>query len=504
MNDDRDDPRQPLRRGARLQEYVIEKVLGQGGFGITYRVVDNLDRKLAIKEYFPAEVYRDARTEHVRANGASAQEAFAQGLRRFLGEAAILAQLKHPNIIGVLRYFEANGTAYLVMDYERGETLAELLANKRQGLDCREIQRIFLPLLEGVSAIHAKGLAHLDIKPENIFLREDGTPVLIDFGGARKVTDSDGRTLSSMVFMDGYSPIEQYTTKAYQGSWSDIYALGATIYHCMFGKPPVGAQERSLGKEEDDCDPLIPAAQRGAERYPPAMLEAVDHALVLSRKGRLASTEKMRALLAEDCASRRPAAASDPKPVTDPPPRPDSGPVTDQPRADIRADRSTDAHSPHRSGSSLPIFGAGIVVVLLMGAGVIFFWRGGEGSAPPPPPPLSVEATCNGRLSGQEIRRLVSGHTALGRRIDVRKPYDWKEYQEPGGGAWFRKVNGRVAQGRWKIQGDRICWCYGTCQEWKCKYVEAENDCGVWYYVDAETGERTGRISGWAHGDRVN
>ena len=173
--------------GKILSDYRIEGLLGQGAFGITYLAIDvNLNRKYAIKEYYPREfAYRDG-TLKVSASGSKEDiETFKWGLERFLDEARILARFSEPNIIGVQRFFEANGTAYLVMDYCEGESLDEKI-KKNGPLNKNQLEKILFPLLDGLEKVHKANFLHRDIKPANIFIRFDGTPVLLDFGAARQ------------------------------------------------------------------------------------------------------------------------------------------------------------------------------------------------------------------------------------------------------------------------------------------------------------------------------
>ena len=280
-----DDFPDALPAGHRLHWYVLERVLGQGGFGITYLAHDsNLDRRVAIKEYLPAEVARRRADASARPRTESHAERFAWGLERFLAEARTLARFDHPNIVRVLSVFEANNTAYMVMRFEEGEDLGSLL--ERVGtLPERELTSCLMPILEGLQLVHTSGFIHRDIKPENIYVREDGSPVLLDFGSARQSFGS-AKTMTILV-APGYAPLEQYYGDARtQGPWTDIYGLGATCYRAIAGRAPLDAIARAKGVLGSTRDLLEPAATLGRGRYDDRLLAAVDHSLQLSERDR--------------------------------------------------------------------------------------------------------------------------------------------------------------------------------------------------------------------------
>ncbi len=274
-----------LPAGHRLHWYVLERVLGQGGFGITYLAHDsNLDRPVAIKEYLPTEIARRRADGSARPHTESHGERYAWGLERFLAEARTLARFDHPNIVRVLSVFEANNTAYMVMRFEEGEDLATLL-DRRGTLTERQLTDCLLPVLDGLEQVHATGFIHRDIKPENIYVRKDGSPVLLDFGSARQSFGS-AKTMTILV-APGYAPLEQYYgDAATQGPWTDIYALGATCYRAIAGQAPLDAVARAKGVLGSAREMLPPAVVAGRGRYSERLLEAVDHALRLSEKDR--------------------------------------------------------------------------------------------------------------------------------------------------------------------------------------------------------------------------
>ncbi len=270
--------RNALPAGYRVHWYEIERVLGQGGFGITYLARDsNLDQAVAIKEYLPIElaVRGDDRTVHPVSEERGAT--YSWGLDRFLREGQTLAKFKHPNIVRVLSLFEANNTGYMVMEYERGATL-EAVLRQRRVIQQTELLEMLLSLLDGLEQVHKAGFIHRDIKPANILIRSDGTPVLIDFGSARQAFAGYTRTLTILV-SPGYAPFEQYSSKGEkQGPWTDIYALAATMHRAVAGKIPADAIERNVVLQGQP-DPLRAVAEIGKGWYSQHFLEAIDRGL---------------------------------------------------------------------------------------------------------------------------------------------------------------------------------------------------------------------------------
>jgi TPR repeat protein len=286
----------------RLHWYVLERVLGQGGFGITYLARDaNLDQPVAIKEYLPIEVATRRPDATIRSRTDEQRDRYRWGLERFIQEARTLARFDHPNIVRVHSVFEANNTAYMVMRFEQGQNLAAML-DRRGTLPERELLGIMLPILDGLQLVHDAGFIHRDIKPDNIHIRADGTPVLLDFGSARHAL---GRadTLTILV-APGYAPFEQYYSDAEsQGPWTDLYGLAATCYRAIAGRAPLDAIARSKGILGSTRDVLVPASVVGAGRYSGGFLAAVDHALAFSEKDRPQSiVEWRRELTAEGVA----------------------------------------------------------------------------------------------------------------------------------------------------------------------------------------------------------
>jgi serine/threonine protein kinase len=263
-------------------KYLIGRVLGQGGFGITYLAWDlNLNIKLAIKEYFPQELAsRPAGHNKVSAYAGSMGSQYEYGLDKFLQEARTLAQFEgHPNIVSVRDFFRANDTAYFVMSYVEGITLQQYMTEKGGSLPVDQAFGIIMPVLDALQVVHAAEVLHRDISPDNIYINQRGQVILIDFGAARQAIGEKGRSLS-IILKPGYAPEEQYRSKGVQGPWTDIYAVAATTYHLLTGQQPPEALERlsedglippsrldvAIGELEEKA--LLKAlAVRGPERY---------------------------------------------------------------------------------------------------------------------------------------------------------------------------------------------------------------------------------------------
>ena len=275
-----------LKPGYKLHWYEIKEILGQGGFGITYLALDlNLDHEVAIKEYLPVELSARDETGSVQPVTTEHAARYQWGLERFIEEARTIGRFKHPNIVRVRNVFEANNTGYLVMDYELGESLQEILS-RRKTLSEEDLKSVILPIIDGMRHVHAAGFIHRDVKPANIFIRVDGDPVLLDFGSARRALEESQKSLTS-IFSRGYAPIEQYnTTDDTQGPWTDIYSVGATLYRGIAGVPPTDAVDRSAAISHTLKDTYVSAVEIGAGKYSTPLLEAIDHALQFKQQDR--------------------------------------------------------------------------------------------------------------------------------------------------------------------------------------------------------------------------
>ena len=242
-----------------IGRYVIQKVLGQGGFGITYLGIDKLyGNKVAIKEYYPQKIaMRKAQYEDVvTVTSIEEKNNYNKGKKRFLDEAQVMARFnKNEGIVKILDFFEANNTAYIVMEYLEGITLKQYLG-KYGAIQFRNLIEMMLPLLEALIEIHSQGLIHRDISPDNIMVQHNSKLKLMDFGAARDYTESGNKSLT-VILKPGYAPPEQYQTHGVQGPWTDIYALCATIYKCLTGITPPDAIARVMDdkfKEPDQLD----------------------------------------------------------------------------------------------------------------------------------------------------------------------------------------------------------------------------------------------------------
>ena len=271
-----------LQNGTELVgDYRIERVLGAGGFGITYLADEiALARSVTIKEYFPADFA--ARTDGAEAMPRSLDCAgdYKWGLERFIEEAQTLARFTHPNIVQVYRYFRANNTGYMVLHFEEGQSLKTWMKSLGRAPRQKELDAIVAPLLDALEIIHKGDYLHRDIAPDNIIIRKNGEPVLIDFGSARGEIASHSKTVSALV-KPGYSPYEQYAeTSRQQGPWTDIYALGATLYHLVTGKRPPDAPTRMVKDE------MVPPQEAALAAYRSGFLRAINRALALPVEAR--------------------------------------------------------------------------------------------------------------------------------------------------------------------------------------------------------------------------
>lgn len=285
-----------LPGGSTLHEYRIESLLGAGGFGLTYLATDtNLNLKVALKEYLPGDFAVRAADQTVEPKSGPAGESFQWGLQRFMDEARTLATFRHANVVRVMRFFEANHTGYMVMEFVEGSSLPEWIASRRP-LPRQSLLSTVIPLLDGLEVIHKAGYLHRDIKPANIFMRNDGSPVLLDFGSAREL--QGGNQELTAVVSPGYAPLEQYHTHGKQGPWSDLYAFGGVMYWMLTGAKPVEAAARVRHD-------VMPSAQEKGDTalYGEGLLSAVDWALKPNEDERPQSVAQFRAALTLEGAS---------------------------------------------------------------------------------------------------------------------------------------------------------------------------------------------------------
>ncbi len=259
-------------------QYTIVRYLNSGGFGITYLAKDSLDRNVVIKECFPSSYCRRSKTVVAARSRAHTAE-LRSVVQLFVREARNLAKIVHPNIVAVHQVFEDNFTAYMAIDFIDGLDLQEVIEGKGHQLGPQEIVSITEKLLDAVGFIHEHDMLHRDISPDNVLIDKVGEPILIDFGAARDEASQKNRAMSALrVVKDGYSPQEFYIAGSEQGPWSDLYALGATLYHVICGDAPTNGQARLAALAEGRPDPYVPLEGRFSG-YPPGFLKAIDKAM---------------------------------------------------------------------------------------------------------------------------------------------------------------------------------------------------------------------------------
>ena len=263
--------------------YQVNRVLGQGGFGITYQGVDTrLNRPVALKEFFPEGCWREGTT--VVSAGRWTLRTYSDAKQKFLQEGQTLGRFNHPGIVRVFYYFEENNTAYMVMEYLQGRSLADLLKQRGGKLSQSEALQYIQKICQGLEVLHQSQFLHRDLKPDNIMLTKDNRVVLIDFGAARDFTSRDSKRFTAM-FTPGYAPLEQYGQALKFGTFTDIYALGATLYHLLTGVVPPSAVERAAGVE------LKPICQVNSEISPHISL-AVSQAMAMEVRERTKSVKE--------------------------------------------------------------------------------------------------------------------------------------------------------------------------------------------------------------------
>ena len=284
----------PISPDSLIQEYKVIEVLGQGGFGTTYLCLDNnLKRKCILKEYTPHRIAFRHRSNELKPINSKLDNNYQVGLNEFLNEARNVALFSHANIVRINRFFKSNNTGFFVMDYEEGDSLRATMLKRNARFEEYEIEKVLLPLCDGIYQLHKRNLIHRDIKPENIIIRKDGTPILIDFGAIGN--------LNSIKFDDYkiyvtpyYAPYEQYRPDLPQGAWIDIYALGATLYEMIAGVRPQNSLDRIK------TDDLVPILEIGRGEYGTKLLGLIDKCLSINYKDRPKSVSDFLSLLQTD------------------------------------------------------------------------------------------------------------------------------------------------------------------------------------------------------------
>ncbi len=281
--------------GTMLAEFRLTELIGEGGFGVVYKAFDtSLEREVALKEYMPSSLaQRIGGGTQVQVKSERYRETFEAGRKSFIGEAKLLASFDHPSLVKVYRFWEANGTAYMVMPLLKGETLKDRLRDmRRKGEPVEEgwLRSVLGPLTEALLVIHAEQVYHRDIAPDNVmYLPEKNRWLLLDFGAARRVISEQTQALT-VILKPGYAPVEQYAEipGMKQGPWTDVYALAAVVYYAIVGKTPPPSVGRLLN------DTYQPLSQAAAGRYTERFLAAIDRALVVRPEERTQSIGELR------------------------------------------------------------------------------------------------------------------------------------------------------------------------------------------------------------------
>ena len=266
---------EPLPHSYQLGEYVIDRRIGGGGFSLVYLAYDLEMQPVAIKEYLPGGVVGRGKLGTVRPLAEDKEASFRYGMKCFFEEGRALAGIRHPNVVRVTNFFRANDTVYMVMRFEQGKTLQRHITSLKEPMRESFIRGVFVQLLNGLREVHAHKILHLDIKPSNIYIHADGSPVLIDFGAARHALTYDFQAASPM-YTPGFAAPEQYNQRERLGPWTDIYSVGATLYACITKAPPPPADQRQ------DKDKLVPVSKSHAGLFSAELLELVDSMLKLN------------------------------------------------------------------------------------------------------------------------------------------------------------------------------------------------------------------------------
>lgn len=374
-----DDHGNALPVGTYLGEFEITSMLGEGGFGIVYLAWDHsLERRVALKEYMPSALAARSGGTQVSVKSERHRDTFEAGLKSFVNEAKLLAQFDHASLVKVYRFWEANGTAYMIMPFYEGQTLKQALKDMNGPPDEAWLMGMLAPLTEALEVIHAEQCFHRDIAPDNvILLKGSGRPLLLDFGAARRVIGDMTQALT-VILKPGYAPVEQYAEVPgmKQGGWTDIYALAASIHYAILGKTPPPAVGRLMS------DNYVPLAQQVTGKYSERFLHAIDRALVVKPEERTQSVAELRAALGLGGVDFNPmvtqpvklaSAGATPAPQRAPTPTP-AGRQT--------APSNSPPMAPAASRTGLMI-GAGALA--LAGIGGAAFWLLTKSSAPPTP-----------------------------------------------------------------------------------------------------------------------
>jgi serine/threonine protein kinase len=287
-----------LPKGYRLPEYLIEKPISEGGFSIVYLATHLPTRnRVVIKEFFPVKYAKRIDTGRVETITEEASRAFGLGIKRFFNEGSALAKINHQNVVHVTHIFRANNTVYMVMDFEVGRDMRWYVKRKNGGLSEKFLRTVFPEVMSGMSELHKNHILHLDIKPANILLRSGGHPLIIDFGAVKHMKGEANLEVKGHTLTQGFAPIEQHN-HGNIGPWSDIYAIGATMYSCITGKPPPSAIERV---KKDKLESMIRSFEK--KKYSSSLLEAINSAMKMDLTERPQTIEEFMEMLDVETAS---------------------------------------------------------------------------------------------------------------------------------------------------------------------------------------------------------
>lgn len=354
-----------LPLGTRLGEYEIQAVLGQGGFGITYKAWDStLACYVALKEYFPKHLAnRNTDSVSIRPASREDESSYQKGLTSFVEEARVLAQFQHPGVVPVKRLVKANQTAYMVMGFVEGETLTEYMKKSGGKVAAPQLIAWTDQLLSALDKVHQAGLLHRDIKPGNVYIGSDGNAMLLDFGAARRVAAEASQSITGVISA-GYSPIEQYSESTKnQGPWTDIYSLSATLYRCITGVKPIEATARRDEMDDGDPDPVAALNPSSYPDFPAGFILAVWQGMAVIRKHRIRDVSAYREVMNASLNSPSPQ-----KPIAPvmPPPQParPSGPSTSGPQSKVGSGPQPQGST--QTSAKVPISSGGRVVQIIL------------------------------------------------------------------------------------------------------------------------------------------
>lgn len=367
-NEDDESGGTALPVGTRLGEFEIIGLIGIGGFGIVYLAQDHsLQRVVAIKEYMPASLASRSEGMTVSVRSARHVETFQAGLKSFVNEARLLAQFDHPSLVKVYRFWEANGTAYMVMPYYEAQTLKQVLKARGALPDEAWLRELLGHLLDALEILHNEHCYHRDIAPDNVLLLKNDRPLLLDFGAARRVIGDMTQALT-VILKPGFAPVEQYAELPHmkQGAWTDLYALAAVVYYSIIGQPPMASVGRMIN------DGMVPLSQAAADKYSPEFLAAIDQALAIKPEDRPQTVAQFRQLLAVGAPPQSANAAARPvitSATTSKPTAAAAAAVSSNTKTNANgaAGSALPDNRPAKSGSGLVLAGVALAVVLAGG-----------------------------------------------------------------------------------------------------------------------------------------